>query len=148
MRSKAGKRRRLASALDGIAGIGPKTRQLLLRHLGGPDRLRAASDQDLLAVSGVTARHVKALRAHFAREPQGPSAPLAREEADDAALEALEESDERVDAEVEEALDASLEEADGEPEPLAALDGDTGEPATELSVADNDVVGSGSATSN
>jgi excinuclease ABC subunit C len=65
-RSKAGKRRRLASSLEGVAGIGPKTRQLLLRQLGGSVRVRAASDQELLAIPGVTARHVKALRAHFA----------------------------------------------------------------------------------
>jgi excinuclease ABC subunit C len=68
MRSKAGKRRRLTSGLDGIAGIGPKTRQLLLRNLGGPERLRQVSDQELLAIAGVTPRHVKALRAHFARD--------------------------------------------------------------------------------
>jgi excinuclease ABC subunit C len=65
-RSKAGKRRRLASSLEGVAGIGPKTRQLLLRQLGGSARVRAATDQELLAIAGVTARHVKALRAHFA----------------------------------------------------------------------------------
>ena len=65
-RSKAGKRRRLTSGLDGIAGVGPKTRQLLLRHLGGAPRVRQASDAELLAIPGVTARHIKALRAHFA----------------------------------------------------------------------------------
>jgi excinuclease ABC subunit C len=64
-RSKAGKRRRLTSALDDVAGIGPKTRQQLLRHLGGPDRLRQASDEELLAIEGVSARHVKALRQYF-----------------------------------------------------------------------------------
>jgi excinuclease ABC subunit C len=81
-RSKAGKRRRLASTLDSIAGIGPKTRQLLLRQLGGIARVRAASEQELLAIPGVTARHVKALRAHFtAADAAGPaggsSSPLA-----------------------------------------------------------------------
>jgi excinuclease ABC subunit C len=65
-RSKAGKRRRLASTLDGVPGIGPKTRQLLLRQLGGMARIRAATDAELLAIPGVTARHVKALRGHFA----------------------------------------------------------------------------------
>jgi excinuclease ABC subunit C len=74
-RSKAGKRRRMASALEGIAGIGPKTRQLLLRHLGGPERLKQASDQDLLAISGVTPRHVKALRAYFAATGTNAPAP-------------------------------------------------------------------------
>jgi excinuclease ABC subunit C len=66
MRKKAGKRRRLASALDGIAGIGPKTRQLLLQHVGGPERLQAVSDAELLAIEGVNSRHVRALRGHFA----------------------------------------------------------------------------------
>jgi excinuclease ABC subunit C len=66
MRKKAGKRRRFASALDGIAGIGPKTRRLLLQHVGGPERLQAASDAELLAIEGVGARHVRRLRAHFA----------------------------------------------------------------------------------
>jgi excinuclease ABC subunit C len=77
-RSKAGKRRRLASSLEGVAGIGPKTRQVLLRQLGGSARVRAASDQELLAIPGVTARHVKALRAHFAAaaaDPEGSAAP-------------------------------------------------------------------------
>jgi excinuclease ABC subunit C len=69
MRSKAGKRRRFASALDGVAGIGPKTRQLLLQHIGGPERLQSASDAELLAVEGVGPRHVRALRAHFAAPP-------------------------------------------------------------------------------
>ena len=66
MRKKAGKRRRFASALEGIPGIGPKTRQLLLRHIGGPERLQATSDEALLAIEGIGPRHVRALRTHFA----------------------------------------------------------------------------------
>jgi hypothetical protein len=92
-RSKAGKRRRLASTLDAVAGIGPKTRQVLLRQLGGMARIRAASDEDLLAIPGVTARHVKALRAHFtamATEPSGASA--AQPELDDTGDAALDAS--------------------------------------------------------
>ncbi|HEU4582402.1 MAG TPA: excinuclease ABC subunit UvrC [Polyangiaceae bacterium] len=73
MRKKAGKRRRFASALDGVAGIGPKTRQLLLQHVGGPERLQAASDEQLLAIEGVGARHVRALRAHFAAQVATPA---------------------------------------------------------------------------
>jgi excinuclease ABC subunit C len=71
MRKKAGKRRRLASALDGIAGIGPKTRRALLQHVGGPERLQAASDAELLAIEGIGPRHVRALRAHFAASAGG-----------------------------------------------------------------------------
>jgi NAD-dependent DNA ligase len=73
MRSKAGKRRRLASSLEGIAGIGPKTQKLLLKHLGGPERLRHATAQELLAISGVTARHVRALRAYFSAPAPSPA---------------------------------------------------------------------------
>jgi excinuclease ABC subunit C len=73
MRSKAGKRRRLASSLEGIAGIGPKTQKLLLKHLGGPERLRHATEQELLAISGVTARHVRALRAYFSAPAPSPA---------------------------------------------------------------------------
>ncbi len=68
-RKRAGKRRRLASALDGIAGIGPKTRQLLLRHLGGPDLVRVASDEALLSIAGIGPRHVRALRTYFGPAP-------------------------------------------------------------------------------
>jgi ERCC4-type nuclease len=67
MRSKAGKRRRLSSSLAGIAGIGPKTQKLLLEHLGGLERLRLASDAELLAIKGVTQSHLRALKAHFAQ---------------------------------------------------------------------------------
>ena len=76
MRKKAGKRRRFASALEGIPGIGPKTRQLLLRHVGGPDRLAATSDEELLAIDGIGSRHVRALRSHFAAalDPPTPGA--------------------------------------------------------------------------
>jgi excinuclease ABC subunit C len=72
-RKKAGKRRSMASALDGVPGIGPKTRQALLRHLGGPDRIRAASDATLLAIEGVGPRHVRALRTEFGAAPEPPS---------------------------------------------------------------------------
>lgn len=65
MRKKAGKRRRLASALDAIPGIGPKTRQLLLQHVGGPEKIQTASDAALLAIEGIGVRHVRALRAHL-----------------------------------------------------------------------------------
>jgi excinuclease ABC subunit C len=73
MRTKAGKRRRFASALEGIPGIGPKTRQLLLRHVGGPDRLAATSDEALLAIEGIGPRHVRALRGHFAAALDRPT---------------------------------------------------------------------------
>jgi excinuclease ABC subunit C len=101
MRSKAGKRRRLASSLEGIAGVGPKTQKLLLKHLGGPERLRHATEQELLAIDGVTARHVRALQAHFSA-----TRPLAAASAD---AEGLEPGETEVGLEEEAAIDAELD---------------------------------------
>ncbi len=42
-----------ASALDGIRGVGPARKRALLRHFGSPDRLLAASREELEAVPGV-----------------------------------------------------------------------------------------------
>jgi len=155
MRSKAGKRRRMASALDGIAGIGPKTRQLLLRDLGGPDRLRAATDPELLAIAGVTARHVKALRAHFAREDESAAAATER---DVASNEVDEDSDEGIDDLVEGLDDVDDGPADALTEGLggiaeggdagAGADSAPGKLATELPVSANGGDDPGSSTSN
>ncbi|MBX3187854.1 MAG: excinuclease ABC subunit UvrC [Labilithrix sp.] len=64
-RERLGKKRRFKSALDDVAGLGPKTRKALLQHLGSLKAIEAASDAALLAVPGVTSRHVKALRAVY-----------------------------------------------------------------------------------
>jgi excinuclease ABC subunit C len=69
-RERLGKRRRMRSALDDVPGLGPKTRKLLLRHLGSLKAIKEADDSALLAVPGVTARHVKALRRVY--PPRGP----------------------------------------------------------------------------
>jgi excinuclease ABC subunit C len=61
-RERLGKKKRFKSALDSVAGLGPNTRKALLRTLGSLKAIQAASDDALLAVPGVTARHVKALR--------------------------------------------------------------------------------------
>jgi excinuclease ABC subunit C len=42
-----------ASALDGIPGLGEAKRKALLRHFGSVKRIRAASAEDLQAVSGI-----------------------------------------------------------------------------------------------
>lgn len=70
-RERLGKKKRMRSALDDIAGIGPKTKQQLLTHLGSIKAIRAADDATLLAIPGVTARHVKALRAAYPETPKG-----------------------------------------------------------------------------
>jgi excinuclease ABC subunit C len=67
-RKKVGKRRRIASRLDDVPGIGPKTRVALLKTLGSVDAIRAASDDAVLAVKGVTRRHLAALRKYLGRE--------------------------------------------------------------------------------
>jgi excinuclease ABC subunit C len=65
-RTKVGKRRRFESELDSIVGIGPKTRTSLLKTLGSVAALREASDETILAVPGVSQRHLHALREAFA----------------------------------------------------------------------------------
>jgi excinuclease ABC subunit C len=64
-RLRVGKKRRFASPLDDVKGLGAATRKALLKHVGNLAAIRAADDATLLAVPGVTARHVKALRAAF-----------------------------------------------------------------------------------
>jgi excinuclease ABC subunit C len=49
-------RRTAASALDAIAGVGPRSRALLLRHFGSVDRVRAATAAELAAVPGLSRR--------------------------------------------------------------------------------------------
>jgi excinuclease ABC subunit C len=61
-REKLGKTRRLRSSLDGIPGVGPKTRKALLDALGSIENIARATDEQLLAVPGVNARVVAGLR--------------------------------------------------------------------------------------
>jgi excinuclease ABC subunit C len=61
-RKKQGKKRRLKSGLDDIKGIGPKTRKALLTSLGSMKAIKAASDAQIMAVEGVSKRHLTALR--------------------------------------------------------------------------------------
>ncbi|MDY6839379.1 MAG: excinuclease ABC subunit UvrC [Thermodesulfobacteriota bacterium] len=49
------------SALEGIPGIGPKRRSQLLRHFGSMKGIRAASVEELRAVSGMTAPAAQSL---------------------------------------------------------------------------------------
>lgn len=67
-RKKVGKKRRLGSELDRVPGIGPKTRVALLKTLGSLAAVRGASDEMILAVPGVSKKHLSALREWFARE--------------------------------------------------------------------------------
>jgi excinuclease ABC subunit C len=67
-RKKVGKRRRFASRLDDVPGIGPKTRTALLTELGSVDAIRSAPDEAILAVKGVKRAQLDALRKHLGRE--------------------------------------------------------------------------------
>ncbi|MGA3122887.1 MAG: excinuclease ABC subunit UvrC [Polyangiaceae bacterium] len=67
-RMRTGKARRLHSPLDDVKGLGPKAKKSLQRHVGNLAAIRAADDATLLAVPGVAARHVKALRAAWPKQ--------------------------------------------------------------------------------
>ena len=60
-RERLGKKGRLRSELDDISGLGT-AKKILLRELGSLAAVRAATDAQILAVPGVTKRHLVALR--------------------------------------------------------------------------------------
>ncbi len=66
-RMRIGKKRRFHSPLDDVKGLGPRTKKAILTHLGGVPAIQAAEDATLLAIPGVTAKHVRALRDAFPR---------------------------------------------------------------------------------
>jgi excinuclease ABC subunit C len=71
-RMRLGKKRRFRSPLDDVKGLGAATKKALLRNVGNLAAIRAADDATLLAVPGVTARHVKALRTAFGPTEKAP----------------------------------------------------------------------------
>ena len=87
LREKLGKRRRMRSGLEDVAGIGKKTRTVLLRELGSLREVMAA-DEATLVRAGATAKQARALREAFhgrAAEPgpqPGAEASAAQAEAD------------------------------------------------------------------
>ena len=72
-RMRLGKKRAFHSPLDDVRGLGPQARKALLKHVGNLAAIRAADDATLLAVPGVSGRHLRALRAAFPKE--GPAQP-------------------------------------------------------------------------
>jgi excinuclease ABC subunit C len=74
-RMRLGKKRRMHSPIDDVKGLGPKAKKALLRHVGNLATIRAADDATLLAVPGVTARHVRALRASGKAPAEGGALP-------------------------------------------------------------------------
>jgi excinuclease ABC subunit C len=61
-RKKLGKARRLRSEIEDIPGLGPTARKALLRELGSMAGVREATDDRILKVTGITKRHLAALR--------------------------------------------------------------------------------------
>jgi len=82
LRKKVGKKRRLQSELDGVPGVGPKTRAKLLRALGSMSGVLAATDEQLIE-AGATKRQAQAIREALGRAAVTPDA----ETAEDAAVE-------------------------------------------------------------
>jgi excinuclease ABC subunit C len=74
-RKRLGKKRRFHSPLDDVKGLGPATKKALLTHVGGVPAIQAADDATLLAVPGVTARHVRVLRDAFPPATTSPTSP-------------------------------------------------------------------------
>jgi excinuclease ABC subunit C len=62
------------STLEDVPGIGPGRRRELLRRFGSVSAIRAASDEDLLAVRGVSPTLLAALRTHLGPGAEGSDA--------------------------------------------------------------------------
>jgi excinuclease ABC subunit C len=61
-RKKLGKVRRMHSEIEDIPGLGPKAQKALLRELGSMAGVREATDDRILQVTGISKRHLVALR--------------------------------------------------------------------------------------
>src|SRR5580698_4959700 len=72
-RLRLGKKKRFRSPLEDVRGLGEAARKALLKHVGNLAAIQAADDTTLLAVPGVTGRHVRALRAAY---PSSAAPPL------------------------------------------------------------------------
>ncbi len=83
LRKKVGRKRRLRSELDGVPGVGPKTRGKLLRNLGSLRDVLAAGVEQLIE-AGATKRQAVAIK-----EALGELSPIApqTEAAEDTAIE-------------------------------------------------------------
>jgi excinuclease ABC subunit C len=64
-------RRRLASEIDQLPGVGTKTRVALLKHFGSLDAIRDASLDQLERVAGVNAHRARAVFEHFHGKSDG-----------------------------------------------------------------------------
>lgn len=58
-------KRMTASAFDEVPGIGPTRRQALLEHFGTLERVRAATEEELAEVDGISTALASTIRAHL-----------------------------------------------------------------------------------
>jgi len=63
--AKVHQRKTFASALDSIPGIGPKRKSALLRRFGSLQGIREASEDDLIAATGMTGGQVKKIKEYL-----------------------------------------------------------------------------------
>ncbi len=54
-----------SSVLDGIPGIGPKRRRLILDHFGTPNAIRRASIEDIASLPGISSEIARAIHGRF-----------------------------------------------------------------------------------
>ncbi len=88
LRKKVGRKRRLRSELDGVPGVGPKTRGKLLRKLGSLREVMAATEDELTA-AGATRKQAQAIkRALGDHAPLPPDAQSAEDTAIENAFQA------------------------------------------------------------
>lgn len=88
LRKKVGKKRRLASRLDHILGVGPKTKARLLSRLGSLSAVEAATVDELLR-AGANRRQAAAIVRHFHGTPVEGDAAAAERAALDNAFEGV-----------------------------------------------------------
>jgi len=69
LRKKVGRKRRLRSELDGVPGVGPKTRRKLLRNLGSLREVLAATQEQLIE-AGATQRQALAIKEMLGDHPK------------------------------------------------------------------------------
>ena len=86
LRKKVGRKRRLRSELDGVPGVGPKTRGKLLRNLGSLREVLVATEEQLIE-AGATRRQAEAIKETLGDRPaETPETPETAE-AEDTAIE-------------------------------------------------------------
>jgi excinuclease ABC subunit C len=81
LRKKVGRKRRLRSELDGVPGVGSKTRGKLLRNLGSLREIMTATEEQLVE-AGATQRQARAIKEALGDDaPTGTDADTAEETA-------------------------------------------------------------------